>query len=43
MKAKFNTSCVECGELIKVGKEIARNHAGKWIHKHCMPEIVDLP
>jgi hypothetical protein len=43
MKARFNTSCVSCGEQIKAGKEIAKDSAGRWVHKHCAPEIVDLP
>jgi len=25
MKARFNGKCVECGEAIKVGKEIVKN------------------
>ncbi|HIH45872.1 MAG TPA: hypothetical protein HA292_02135 [Candidatus Nitrosotenuis sp.] len=39
MKAKFATSCSACGDKIAPGKEIAKNEAGKWVHKHCAPEI----
>jgi hypothetical protein len=38
MKAKFKTSCPECGDQISPGKEIAKNEAGTWVHKHCAPE-----
>lgn len=43
VKAKFNTSCTSCGDQIKAGKEIARDQAGKWVHKHCTTETIDLP
>ena len=43
MKAKFDSSCTSCGEQIKSGKEIAKDQTGKWVHKHCAPEIIDLP
>lgn len=42
MKAKFTTSCISCGEIIKPGKEIAQNNQGKWVHKYCT-EDVSLP
>jgi len=29
MKARFNGKCVECGEEIKVGKEIIKNSKEK--------------
>ena len=35
MKARFNGKCVECGEAIKVGKEILKNSNEKWVHKAC--------
>ncbi len=35
MKARFNGKCVECGEAIKVGKEILKNSNERWIHKAC--------
>jgi len=43
MKAKFNTSCTSCGDQIKAGKEIARDQTGKWVHKYCATETIDLP
>lgn len=43
MKAKFNSSCTSCGEQIKSGKEITKDQTGRWVHKHCAPEIIDLP
>lgn len=43
MKAKFASSCVSCGDEIKRGKEITKDTSGKWVHKHCASETVDLP
>ncbi len=43
MKAKFSSSCYSCGDQIKQGKEIAKDQSGKWVHKHCVEESVDLP
>ena len=43
MKAKFSSSCVSCGDLIKVGKEISKDNSGTWVHKHCTEETLDLP
>ena len=43
MKAKFKTTCSECNALIKVGDEIAKTAAGKWVHKHCTPELNEFP
>lgn len=43
MKAKFNTSCTSCGDKIKAGKEITRDNTGKWVHKHCATEDLELP
>ena len=43
MKAKFNSSCTSCGEQIKSGKEIAKDQTGRWIHKYCAVETIDLP
>ena len=43
MKAKYTTSCVSCGESIKPGKEIAKDNSGKWVHKHCAAEAIELP
>jgi hypothetical protein len=42
MKAKFKTSCVECGDQISPGKEIAKNESGTWVHKHCAPESLEF-
>lgn len=42
MKAKFKTSCVECGDQISPGKEIAKNESGTWVHKHCAPEALEF-
>ncbi|MGQ0794936.1 MAG: hypothetical protein ACT4N5_01965 [Nitrosopumilaceae archaeon] len=43
MKAKFNTSCTSCGDQIKIGKEIAKDQKGKWVHKYCVTTNSDLP
>ena len=43
MKARFNGKCVECGEAIKIGKEISKNSDDIWVHKHCVEELLDLP
>lgn len=43
MKAKFSTSCFQCGDQIKPGKEISKDTAGKWVHKHCADNSDDLP
>lgn len=43
MKAKFNGKCVECGESIKVGKEILKNSQDKWVHKACSDLEEELP
>lgn len=43
MKAKFNGKCVECGESIKVGKEILKNSKEKWVHKACSDLEEELP
>jgi hypothetical protein len=43
MKARFNGKCVECGEEIKVGKEIAKNSEEKWVHKSCSDLEEELP
>jgi hypothetical protein len=31
-----------CGEKISPGKEISKNEDGKWVHKHCAPESIEL-
>ena len=43
MKAKFNSSCASCGEQIKSGKEIAKDQTGKWVHRYCATETMELP
>ena len=43
MKARFNGKCVECGEAIKVGKEIVKNSQEKWVHKACSDIEEELP
>ncbi len=43
MKARFNGKCVECGEAIKVGKEIIKNSKEKWVHKACSDLEDELP
>ena len=43
MKARFNGKCVECGEAIKVGKEIVKNSNEKWVHKACSDLEEELP
>ena len=43
VKAKFKTTCSECNAPIKSGEEIAKNPAGKWVHKYCAPNSEELP
>jgi len=43
MKAKFKTTCSECGAPIKTGSEISKGPSGKWVHKYCAPESDKLP
>jgi len=43
MKAKFKTTCSECNAPIKSGEEIAKNPAGKWVHKYCTSSSEELP
>ena len=43
MKARFKGKCVECGENIKIGKEILKNSKGKWVHKACSDIEDELP
>ncbi len=43
MKARFNGKCVECGEAIKVAKEIINNSKEKWVHKACSDLEDELP
>ena len=42
MKAKFSTFCIACGEQIKPGKEIAKDDAGRWVHKFCASEPFEI-
>ncbi len=34
MKARFSTTCIVCDGYIQKGKEIVKNEAGNWVHKH---------
>lgn len=43
MKARFSSICPECNERIKVGKEIVKNSADKWVHKACSDIEEELP
>jgi hypothetical protein len=43
MKAKFSSPCKSCGDLIKVGKDFAKDNSGQWLHKHCVEEAIGLP
>ena len=43
MKARFNGKCVECGDAIKVGREIVKNSKEKWVHKTCSDLEEELP
>lgn len=38
MKARFASQCSSCGDVIKQGREIARDASDKWVHKHCVDE-----
>jgi len=43
MKSKFESTCVSCKGTIEQGKEIAKNNAGEWVHKHCAEDSEELP
>jgi len=43
MKAKFDGKCVECGDAIQTGREIAKNSNEKWVHKACSDVEEELP
>ena len=43
MKARFPGKCVECGESIKVGKEILKNSKEQWVHASCSDLEDELP
>ena len=43
MKAKFNASCIFCGDKIQLGKEILKNQDDQWVHKHCVEDSEGLP
>ena len=43
MKARFNGKCTECGEAIKIGKEIVKNSKEQWVHKSCSDVEEELP
>ena len=43
MKARFPGKCVECGEAIKVGKEILKNSKEQWVHAACSDVEDELP
>ena len=43
MKARFTGTCVECGDVIKTGREIVKNSNDKWVHKACSDLEDELP
>ena len=43
MRARFNGKCVECGDAIKTGREIAKNSKDQWVHKACSDIEEELP
>ncbi len=43
MKAKFAGKCIECGDVIKAGKEILKNSKDQWVHKACCDLEEELP
>ncbi len=43
MKARFPGKCVECGEAIKVGKDILKNSKEQWVHASCSDLEDELP
>jgi len=43
MKARFAGTCPACNDAIRVGKEIAKNSEGKWVHKSCSDVEDELP
>lgn len=43
MKARFNGKCVECGDVIKTGREIVKNSKDQWVHKVCSDIEEELP
>ena len=43
MKARFTGKCIECGDVIKAGKEILKNSKDQWVHKACCDLEEELP
>ena len=43
MKARFTSKCPACDEMIRVGREIAKDSQDRWVHKHCSDEVEELP
>lgn len=43
MRARFATKCAACGDMIRVGKEIAKNSEDVWVHKHCIDDSDEFP
>lgn len=43
MKARFTTKCPACGDMIRAGREIARDSEDRWVHKHCTEDGDELP
>jgi len=43
VKARFLGKCVECGESIKVEKEILKNSKEQWVHAACSDLEDELP
>lgn len=43
MKARFATKCAVCGDMIRVGKEIAKNSDDVWVHKYCTDASEEFP
>lgn len=43
MKARFASTCSECGDKIVPGKEILQNSDDNWVHKHCVDDEAALP
>jgi len=42
-ESQIQNKCISCNGEINPGKEIAKDNSGKWVHKHCLTEAVELP
>ena len=43
MKARFNTKCPACDDMIRAGREIVKDSQDRWVHKHCADNAEEIP